>query len=110
MIRFDFDHIPEITLPNFKGGEGDFFASMYTDEQNKILKGRLPAGSTIGLHIHDISSEIIFILSGRGKVILDDKTDILSAGDCHYCPQGHSHSLINDGTDELVFYAVVPQQ
>ena len=108
MIRFVFDDIPETHLPHFKGGDGDFFASMYTDQQNKILKGRLPEGSTIGQHIHEGSSEIIFILSGSGTVILDGEKAAIAAGDCHYCPQGHGHSLINDGTEDLIFYAVVP--
>lgn len=107
MIRFE--SIPETVLQNFKGGEGCLCASMYTDENNRILKGRLPAGSTIGLHTHDVSSEIIFILAGAGKVILDGETETLAAGDCHYCPQGHAHSLINDGDEDLVFYAVVPR-
>lgn len=34
----------------------------------------------------------------------------LSAGDFHYCPDGHEHSLINDGDSDLVFIAVVPAQ
>ena len=39
----------------------------------------------------------------------DDELLPLEAGQCHYCPQGHSHSLINDSTEELVFFAVVPK-
>lgn len=34
----------------------------------------------------------------------------LKPGDCHYCPKGHSHSLENDGAEDLVFYTVVPRQ
>ena len=29
-------------------------------------------------------------------------------GQCHYCPKGHSHGLINDSGADLVFFAVVP--
>ena len=36
--------------------------------------------------------------------------ETLTAGDCHYCPKGHSHSLINGGGEDLVFFAVIPQQ
>lgn len=28
-------------------------------------------------------------------------------GTCHYCPQGHSHSLVNDGTEPLSVFAIV---
>ena len=37
-------------------------------------------------------------------------TNALSAGDFHYCPEGHEHSFINDGDSDLVFIAVVPAQ
>ena len=106
----DFNKIEETTLHNFYGGEGDAFFKMVVDDKNKIIKGRLPVGASIGLHTHETSSEIIFILSGTGKQIIDGEEEILKAGDCHYCKKGQSHKFINIGNDDLVFYAVVPQQ
>ncbi len=102
--------IEEKELKAFYGGEGALCAKLFTDGQNKILRGRLAVGSTIGLHVHETSSEIIFILSGKGKSICDGKEEVLSVGDCHYCPKGSEHCLINEGEEDLVFYAVVPQQ
>ena len=29
---------------------------------------------------------------------------------CHYCPKGHTHSLINDSDAGLTFLAVIPEQ
>lgn len=106
----DFSKIEETSLQSFYGGEGALIASMFTDDKNRILKGRLVPGSTIGLHTHETSSEIIFILSGNGKAILDGTEENLSAGDCHYCKKGSEHTLINDGIEDLIFYAVIPQQ
>ncbi len=97
-------------FPNFKGGEKSLFAKMHSDEKNRILHGRLVPGGTIGLHTHDTSSEIIYILEGNGKVIFDDTEEKLTAGDCHYCPKGHTHSLINNSDKDLIFFAVVPEQ
>ena len=51
---------------------------------------------------------MIFVISGRGKMYIDDTVEELSAGDCHYCPPGSSHSFVNDGDEDLVFRAVVP--
>ena len=31
-------------------------------------------------------------------------------GDVHYCPKGHTHSLVNDSAADLEFSAVVPMQ
>ena len=43
-----FDEIQEKELPAFYGGEGVFRANMHVDEQNKILRGRLEKGASIG--------------------------------------------------------------
>ena len=51
---------------------------------------------------------MIFILSGAGKVLCDGEYESLSAGSCHYCPKGHEHSLINDGTEDLEILAMIP--
>lgn len=106
----DFNKLEETVLQNFYGGKGALSANMFVDDKNKILKGKLAPGCSIGLHCHETSSEIIFILSGDGVAVLDGEQETLTAGDCHYCKKGQSHTLINTGTEDLVFYAVVPQQ
>ncbi len=108
-MLIEFDKIEKTVLKNFKGGEKELSANMYTDENNKILYGKLIPGATIGMHTHEDSSEIIYILKGRGCVLYDDTEETLSEGSCHYCPMGHSHSLINNSDADLVFFAVVPQ-
>lgn len=97
-------------IPKFKDGEGEFIAKIQFDGVNRIIYGTLPKGSTIGYHKHDTNSEIIYILDGNGKCLFDDTEEVLSAGDCHYCPKGHSHSLINNSDADLTFFAVVPEQ
>ncbi len=74
------------------------------------MRGRLVPGASIGLHTHETSSEIIYILQGSGKVLYDGEYEPVRTGTCHYCPKGHAHSLINDGNEDLTFFAVVPAQ
>lgn len=105
-----FNEMEEKKLQSFYGGDGALIANMFVDDKNKILRGKLVPGATIGLHRHEPTSEIIFITAGKGKSVCDGKEEILSAGDCHYCPKGSEHCLINVGDDDLCFYAVVPQQ
>ena len=109
-MLLDFNKMEETIIPNFKGGEKNTASKMFFDGKNRIMNGRLEPGATIGLHKHETSSEIIFILSGKGKVIFDDGEEPLEAGNCHYCPKGHTHSLVNNSSEDLVFYAVVPEQ
>jgi len=109
-MKIDFHAIDEIRMPEFKGGVKDFVARMYVDELGKIMLGKLEPGASIGYHKHETNSEIIYILDGTGKVLYDDSVEMLATGDCHYCPKGHSHSLINDSRNDLRFFAVVPEQ
>ena len=109
-MKIDFNAMEAVIQPKFKGGEGEFVVKSYSDGMSKALIGRLTPGSSIGYHKHETNSEIIYILEGNGKCKYDDGEETLSAGDCHYCPKGHSHCLINDSNADLVFFAVVPEQ
>ena len=107
----DFNTIEEVANPQFKGGEGNTIFRTYNDGQNKIMRGRLDVGCSIGLHKHETNSEIIFILSDEARCLYDDGEERLVPGQCHYCPKGHSHSLINaSATEPLTFFAIVPEQ
>lgn len=100
----------ESVFEKFKGGEGALNAKMFNDDLNRIIYGRLEPGSSIGFHVHDTSSEIIYILQGKGVVLLEQGEEPVEAGICHYCPKGMGHSLVNNSDADLVFFAVVPQQ
>ncbi len=108
MIKFD--EIEETVVANFYGGEGELAARMAVDDLNRIMRARLKRGCSIGRHRHETSSEIVFVISGRGKVVCDGVSEELKAGDCHYCKKGSEHEMLNIGDEDFVFYAVVPQQ
>lgn len=109
-MKINFNEIELKSLPNFQGGEKAFDVRMFNDGLNKIMKGHLEPGASIGMHTHDTSSEIMFIMGGRGSMIDDGVRSEVNAGDCLYCPKGHSHSLVNDSEGGLDFVAVVPVQ
>ncbi len=106
----EFDRMETTCLEHFQGGEKCLKTKMQVDELNKIMRGMLEPGASVGLHTHETSSEIIYILKGTGKVLYDGAYEAVEAGVCHYCPKGHSHSLINDSDADLEFFAVVPNQ
>ncbi len=106
----DFNKIEEVAHPQFKGGEGETWFRMFNDGTHKVMRGRLEPGCSIGFHRHESNSEVIFILSGSARCLYDDGEERLGAGECHYCPCGHAHSLINaSATEPLTFFAVVPE-
>ena len=106
----DFSDIELSVIPNFKGGEKELRAKMFFDGTNRIMKGCLVPGASIGMHTHEGSCEVIFITSGCGHVIFDGEKSPVREGICHYCPEGHTHSLVNDSDADLEFLAVVPRQ
>ena len=97
-------------FPQFKGGEKEMRAAMFFDGRTRILKGRLAPGASIGLHRHDTSCEVMYFLEVSGRVLLDGVEERVHADMVHYCPKGSSHTLLNDGTVDLVFVGVVPEQ
>ena len=58
---FDIKGEKSENIPNFKGGEKFFSAKMHYDGMNRFLHGTLIPGATIGEHLHDTSSEIIYL-------------------------------------------------
>ena len=106
----NFEALPVSVLHEFRGGTGDINAKVFGDELNRIVKSVYAPGVSTGYHLHDDSSEIIFILSGSCKVLHEGKEERVSAGQCHYCKKGESHAVINDTEEDLVMYAVVCKQ
>lgn len=106
----DLKNMQAEVMPNFKGGEKELSAKMFFDGTNRILHGVLESGASIGVHTHETNSEIIYILKGKGTVLYNGEYENVEEGMCHYCPKGHTHSLINNSDSPLEFFAVVPEQ
>ena len=109
-MNFNYNELEYEEFKNFKGGEKSLYTKMFHDEKNRIIYGKLIPGASIGVHTHETNSEIIYIVEGTGKVLMDQAYEKLEAGMCHYCPKGHTHSLMNDSGSDLIFFAVVPEQ
>lgn len=107
-MLIDFEKITEQLKSNVMGGEKEYRVKRFVDADVKIMHGVLVPGGTIGMHTHEGSCEVIYILSGEGKMLCDGVYEPLHAGSCTYCPEGHTHSLINGSAAELEFLAVVP--
>ena len=108
MIKFE--EINEVEFPQFKGGNGITKNRMFADENVKIMRVVLEKGSSIGIHTHTTNSEIIYIIDGIARCSIDGKEEIVKKGECHYCPKGSTHSILNENEKDLVMFCVVPEQ
>lgn len=104
----DFNSITEETIKNFKGGEGELLTKNFTDSNNRIMLTRLKPGVSSGYHRHEENWEIIYILKGEVTFKYDGNKEILKAGQVHYCPKNHSHSMKNETNEEAEYLAIVP--
>lgn len=109
-MLLDFNKIKEMTMPGMNNGTGTLTAKMYMDEQGKIIPCAIHSGGSIGLHKHETSDDINYVLSGEGKAICDGKEEVLSAGTCHICKKGSEHSIMNTGSEDLVLLTIVVER
>ena len=67
--------------------------------------GRIPPGKeSFTPHAHAVQEEFIFILEGRGALILGDEQVEVGPGDYVAFPcDGTPHNLRNTGTDDLIY-------
>jgi quercetin dioxygenase-like cupin family protein len=105
----DFNKLNEEQIFGFKGGKGELDTRNYTDEKCKIMYSTLKPGASSGLHSHDQNCEIIYVLRGKLTFHYDDKVEEAVAGQAHYCPMGHSHYMENLTSDDVTYFAVVPE-
>ncbi len=105
----DFLTMDEEAKPNFKGGEKEYNVKMFNTDGNKVMRGRLVPGASIGYHTHTEDQEVIYILEGEGSLV-DSEGNVISKvlpGQATLCPKGESHSLVNKSDKDLLFFAVV---
>ena len=109
-MLLNFNEIKEFAVPGMNNGTGMMTAKMYMDEQRKIIPCSIHAGGSFGLHEHETSDDINYILSGNGKAICDGQEEILVPGTCHICKKGSEHSIVNTGSSDLVMLTVVVER
>ncbi|EOS38935.1 hypothetical protein C808_02252 [Lachnospiraceae bacterium M18-1] len=109
-MLINFNEMSARTSPGMNGGTGEMTAKMYMDKKCKIIPCSIHKGGSIGLHTHDTSDDINYVISGIGKAICDGETEELATGVCHVCQKGSGHSIINTGDDDLVLITVVVEQ
>lgn len=96
-----------------RGGKGSvelmhvFKTEEMTGKARLFAKITLNPGCSIGMHEHDKEEEICYVISGKG--IINDNGIIteLNPGDASITGNGASHSIENNGSEPLVFIAVV---
>ncbi len=107
---------PEVSQKRLFEGEGEaVIESLFTPGDfsagiNVRLCARItiPAGGSIGPHVHRGEDELYYILSGSGKVRDGGEIRDVLPGSAILTRSGEGHELVNTGSGELVLLAVIP--
>ena len=68
---------------------------------------RLEPGCSIGAHVHENEEEVFYVIEGTATYYDNGKTVEVAPGDVAVCRDGEIHSLANEGSEPLVFIAVI---
>ena len=109
-MLINFNDIKEITVPGMNNGSGTMSAKMYMDVHGKIIPCSIHPGGSIGMHRHETSDDINYIISGTGKAVCDGKEEILIPGTCQICKKGSEHNIANTGNEDLVKLTIVVER
>lgn len=109
-MLISFPNIDELAKPHLRNGEKTTFMKRVDFGASRVMIIRLEPGASIGEHTHEEDCEIFYYLSGKGKCLYDGKWEPVEPGTAHFCPKGHSHSLVNSGDEDLVLFAAVIEQ
>ena len=93
------------------GGETTGY-SFFAKASNPALvfrKRALHAGSAIGPHKQD-GDEVYYVLSGSGELTLDGEKHAIGPGTAILTRPGSSHSLKQNGTEDLVIIITYPPE
>lgn len=103
----DFKTLTPNVVEKMRNGEGSVKLVKYADDVNFVVRITISKGSSIGWHIHENDQEIIYVISGKGICIEDDKEYELVPGYANYCAKGKNHSIKNIYDEDLELFAVI---
>lgn len=106
--------MPTEDRDRMRGGVGVTSITALLEPGQLLDRGRMfsrvtvPAGASVGMHRHDGEVEFYYVLSGEGDYRQDDEPVIrIGAGDLVSVDDHHTHGVVNTGSQELVFIALI---
>lgn len=71
--------------------------------KQSLAEARLKPGARTAAHYHPKTEEIYYILQGGGEMTINQERRNVGPGDAIAIPPGEVHTILNSGTESLVF-------
>lgn len=82
-------NVKQLTLDN------EYFRKVLeTGKHTQIVIMHIPAGGEIGEEIHADNDQVLYLISGKGQVFLNDEKFDYSEGDIVLVPAGTKHNFV----------------
>lgn len=87
---------------NEKAKNNTYFRQVLeTGEKTQIVIMTIPVGGEIGMEVHENEDQVLYLLEGSGKVILNEEENNYEVGDIVLVRAGTNHNFINTGNSDL---------
>lgn len=77
-----------------------------TGKKSQLVLMTLREGEDIGSEVHPGTDQILFIVEGQGKAVINGKTYPVAENDFVFVPAGARHNLTNSEDEELKLFTV----
>lgn len=79
---------------------------IYTGTKSQLVLMNIPVGGDIGMETHPATDQILVIIEGSGKAVLNGQESPIEKHDIIFVPAGVEHNFINTGIKDLKLYTV----
>ena len=87
---------------NLKAKENTSFRQVLaTSEHTQVVIMSIEVAGEIGKEVHPDNDQILYLLSGQGRAILNGVESSFEAGDLVLVPAGLEHNFINIGSEPM---------
>lgn len=85
-----------------KAKENTFFRHVLeTGDWAQVVLMSIPAGGEIGEEVHEATDQVLYLVEGNGKAVIDGDEQPFDEGDLILVKEGTKHNFINTGDEDL---------
>lgn len=78
-----------------------FRTVLANSEHTQVVVMNIKPGEDIGKEIHTKEDQVLYLVSGKGRVYLDGKESDFNSGDCVLVPAGMEHNFTTVGDEPM---------
>lgn len=95
------NNIKKITKEN-----NNFRKVIFTGKHSQLVVMSLAPHEEIGEEVHPNTDQILFLVEGEGKAILEGQSSDFKQKEAVFVPAGLKHNFVNTGDEALKLYTV----